>query len=97
MNLRHAAALALVGWYMMVPPFAALNETRLSHWDLISSFDTAVECQSAVRAVAKRANDPKFMAEEAKTLKAQGFDLKAGNRRFAAARCISTDDPRLKN
>lgn len=97
MNLRHATALALVGWYLMVPPFAALNETHLSHWDLISSFDTAVECENAMHAVAERANDPKFMAEEAKRLKAQGFDLKAGARRFAAARCISTDDPRLKN
>jgi hypothetical protein len=45
MNLTHAAALALVGWYLMVPPGVGPNH-RLDHagaisrWNLIQSFDT---------------------------------------------------------
>src|SRR5258708_8608753 len=46
MNLRHAAALALVDWYLMVPPIS--NGTPeiaapLSHWEIQSSYDTPVE------------------------------------------------------
>ncbi len=40
MNPRHAAALALVGWYLMVPPMtqvrghpAALTEAPLGRWN----------------------------------------------------------------
>jgi hypothetical protein len=28
MNLRHAAALALVGWYLMYPPLRCVDKTR---------------------------------------------------------------------
>jgi hypothetical protein len=88
----------LVGWYLMVPPFDALNETRISRWDVISSFDTAASCQSALNDLPDSTNDPHFMAEIAKQIKAQGrtFAPEAGKRRLLAARCFSTDDPRLK-
>ena len=48
MNLRHAAALALVGWYLMSPPIQAFKESPvpelsapLSQWTSVSAFDTA--------------------------------------------------------
>jgi hypothetical protein len=44
MNPRHAAALALVGWYLMVPPMYQHHEiddkAPLSQWRIIQSFDT---------------------------------------------------------
>jgi len=59
MKFRHAAALALVGWYLMVPPQNAhWQEKRqplynsnapLSEWDIDESFDTAAECQAALK------------------------------------------------
>jgi hypothetical protein len=56
MKLRHAAAIALVGWCLMLPPLA--NEVKppiahrtvalsasLSEWCLIQCFDTADKCE----------------------------------------------------
>jgi hypothetical protein len=50
MNLRHAAALALMGWYLMVPPFSALNTpdpyAPLNKWRVVHSFETSNECEA---------------------------------------------------
>jgi hypothetical protein len=48
-TLRHAAALALVGWYLMVPFPDAPGKTPnfrapLSQWNQMGAFDTAVAC-----------------------------------------------------
>jgi hypothetical protein len=62
MNIRHAAALALVGWYLMLPPVGYDSKLarfvtggwnddgspNLSRWEQAGSFDTASDCQSAV-------------------------------------------------
>jgi hypothetical protein len=57
MNLRHAPALAIVGWCLMLPPLAdevkppiphrtvALS-APLSQWCLVQRFDTAEKCES---------------------------------------------------
>jgi len=50
MNLRHAAALALVGWYLMVPqpdaPGKAPNANApLSQWNQMGAFDNASNCE----------------------------------------------------
>jgi hypothetical protein len=49
MNLRHTAALTLVGWYLMVPPVESDKSVRpelpLSQWIQSKSYDTASECQ----------------------------------------------------
>src|SRR5208282_990037 len=58
MNPRHAAALALVGWYLMVPPPTVDLSTRLPttkpnldaplrYWDTFGNFDSAQDCESA--------------------------------------------------
>jgi hypothetical protein len=49
MNPRHAAALALVGWYLMVPfpdaPGKPPNfHAPLSQWNQMGAFDTAAAC-----------------------------------------------------
>jgi hypothetical protein len=49
MKLRHAAALALVGWYLMVPMLdKATGEVQSKYplfwWSTSASFDTAVAC-----------------------------------------------------
>jgi hypothetical protein len=49
MNLRHAAALALIGWYLMAPPY---GDTRpkipLSEWDTQRVFDSARDCDEVL-------------------------------------------------
>jgi hypothetical protein len=57
MNTRHAAALALVGWYLIAPPparprpssnSAPPNESApLNKWTIWSSYDSAKVCESA--------------------------------------------------
>ena len=52
MNPRHAAALALVGWYLMVPPSVATlpDSSRVSiqsmgkEWRILTRTDNAEEC-----------------------------------------------------
>jgi hypothetical protein len=49
MNLRHAAALALLGWYLMVAPLADSRtvdlDAPLTKWDIFRSFDSAAQCE----------------------------------------------------
>ncbi len=48
-KLRHAAALALVGWYLMVPPIqnGKAVDVPISEWSHLDSFDSARECRDA--------------------------------------------------
>ena len=92
MKACHAVALALVGWYLMMPPVVPAGngwltwdaDAPLSQWKTIGSFDTAIQCQADLRA----------RREAARTRTG-----KAGNglRKFAGTlRCVGSDDPRLK-
>jgi hypothetical protein len=51
MNLRHAAALALVGWYLMLPPLSAPGKfdtaQLLSKWVEDSAHDSGAACEQA--------------------------------------------------
>jgi hypothetical protein len=99
MNHRHATSLALVGWYFMAPPFSALNEPRLSQWDIIGSFDTATACEKAREFMLDKISDPRFQAWTRANAEKNGqkFDKKAGDQRTLSSRCVSSDDPRLKS
>jgi hypothetical protein len=88
---RHAAALALVGWYLMVPPVdsGGLNEAApINRSRIAISFDTADACQQAENlAIQSFEKKVKGMSREIRE-----FNLAA----YMLARCIATDDPRLK-
>jgi hypothetical protein len=85
MKPRHAAALALVGWYLMVPPLGP-DHTRddslpLARWHTLESFDSALECRDFHSQAWERSksNNNAKMAEA-----------------YESATCIASDDPRLK-
>jgi hypothetical protein len=82
MNARHAAVLALVGWYLMMPPLGSDgrrdDSAPLPQRKTRGSFDTAVECADA-QAEKLRRDFPEMVRQP-----------------IYASRCISTDDPRLK-
>ena len=47
MHLRHAAALAVVGWYLMAPPLykgEVDEKAPLKEWAVLQSFGTVAEC-----------------------------------------------------
>lgn len=85
---RHAAAFALVGWYLMLPPLAdyringkhvaSLRDTSapFSKWTTLDSFDTAAECEKALVANTDAA-----------------LNRGEGDQPY---QCVATDDPRLK-
>jgi hypothetical protein len=99
MKLRHAAALAFIGWYLMIPPRISdwpklVYDTNapLNKWQQSGSFDTAKECEEGKKEVPKLflQNIDKLPAEERPKV-TQGIMTM-----LPAYQCIATDDPRLK-
>ncbi len=99
MKLRHAAALALVGWFLMLAPRTSDSlpvtydtSVPLNTWTRIGSYDTPAECDEGkkevpaeiLQAEAGRSEEQKKLANE--TI----VNL------LKASTCIATDDPRLK-
>jgi hypothetical protein len=102
MNLRHAGALALVGWYLLTPPirrpasgslFIARDPMTqaptdsLSSWDEEASFDSANECEHAKIVFWRALKDHP---------QSTGLEQKIREAAAQEARCVATDDPRLK-
>ena len=81
MKLRHAAALARVGWYLMLP-LAKHPDAPIDQWAHLDSFDSATECRDAAYHIIERA---KKTNDQARLDIAMGFE------------CIATDDHRLKS
>jgi len=98
-KFHHAAALTLVGWYLMVPPQISDSPLKfdynapLSNWKIGSSYDTAKDCENGKWAIFEP-----FLRTLLKAPPSQGkFD--ALNRlmtRAGSNECISNDDSRLK-
>ena len=97
MKLRHAAALALVGWYLMVPPTSTDNLYRIrtelpvrNYWQH-SAYDSAAECEAAKKPLADQF---RTNAERGPNIMKRWWEAKAES--IASALCVSSDDPRLK-
>jgi hypothetical protein len=91
MNARHAAALAFVGWYLMLPPPASDHQgtdttAPLSIWFRAKPvYETKADCErDKAGLIALKRENPSSPAEQ---MKLEGE--KAGL-------CVSSDDPRLK-
>ena len=94
-KLRHAAALALVGWYLMAPPFTrdgVNSKALLFEWKQVASFDTTSECAEHA------AGMEKFVAGRAEQNKDPRYrdTLRYAAQAFSQSLCIASDDPRLK-
>ena len=86
MKLRHAAALALAGWYLMLgAPTGKMGirdySAPVSKWEQMGGYDTAAECEAD---------------EQEKWKLARDDGDQSGARMWLEAKCLSTDDPRLK-
>jgi hypothetical protein len=85
MKLSRAAALALVGWYLMTPPPDNLKAS-ISAWEISASYDTAEQCSL---------EQQRFFDTAIKQRSLNLGKLRAGNEAMLHAQCIATDDPRL--
>ena len=96
MSPRHAAALALVGWYLMIPPviekaggYEADFDAPLARWAVNTPFDSASECGAV--------NGGLVLQQKRQMDKARSHSLDwAIAQSMVTSQCISTDDPRLK-
>jgi hypothetical protein len=110
MKLRHAAVLALVGWYLMVPPSLADGSwicgdgfTGLVARQVFGTEQIEKTC--ATRANMANANAPLSEWHEIRPFETLDACQEAKNKLYDAARpgspvdaaeCVATDDPRLK-
>jgi hypothetical protein len=95
---RHAAALALVGWYLLTPPFDDLGrvnaKARFSAWDNWDAYDSAVKCELdkakiiglAKAKVGRHSASPRRAAADQSFLEA-----------VLLGQCVAADDPRLES
>jgi hypothetical protein len=94
-TVSHAAALALVGWYIMIPPPAPNTkqlvdtDAPLSKWKVWIAADSAEACNQKQQELRKAANHA--AAEDPNRVAAQGYASQ-----MAFSQCISSDDSRLQ-
>jgi hypothetical protein len=98
MKPRHAAALVLVGWYLMVPPTSyedreprVLSDAPLSAWKVLGTYDSVAECQRARMAGTQKAKTVTQLHPGW-----SGSYQAAFVKSWLEALCMPTDDPRLK-
>jgi hypothetical protein len=99
MNLRHAAALALVGWYLLIPPHQDDGASApFSTWTGYSqTYKSQKECKIALLQFRQMIREP---GAEESLRRGDGVshqDLEDFQHAVdKQARCIATDNPRLK-
>ena len=100
-NRIHPIAIALVGWYLMLPPATGqqglprlMVNAPIAVWTIAESFDTSKACEreldvrrSNFEQIYKNVNHNNAGAEFR-----SGLYLEAAN----SAACVATDDPRLR-
>jgi hypothetical protein len=98
-KLHHAAALALVGWYLMVPPLGTDgmpdSKAPLSRWTIAvsGSYDTARACKERI------SDDLGALSNYALKHPEQSDDphIKNVEQTRFSEQCIASDDPRLRD
>ncbi len=87
MSIRHAAALAIVGWYMMMPPtgrdYPMGNvDAPLTQWKKRATvYRDQDECEHVLDRIRRNTN---------------AKNKQTAVRYYKQAQCVSGDDPRLK-
>jgi hypothetical protein len=91
-KLRHAAALAVIGWYLLTPPLDQDGKVDwlapYSQWKHLVSYDSAERCETE-RLL--------FGASPAKKVGVPEEQQQRVRQSFINARCIASDDPGLGN
>ena len=97
MNLRHAAALALVGWALMLPPYyikpgntgTGVNPTApWTDWFKADSFDTLKKCVEFQIDIIRAGARMKLTAESSADPKSE----RLVSEQFLASQCVPTTD-----
>ena len=93
LKLRHAAVLALVGWYLMAPPPHSDINLPLNQWMIWNSYDSAKECENQRRKNLDEATAlAKHESSDSQTMDNDTERIIG----IIQSVCVSSDDPRLK-
>ncbi|HKN13774.1 MAG TPA: hypothetical protein VJX68_11325 [Candidatus Binatus sp.] len=99
---RHFAALAFVGWYLMMPPDSTKiphevdSEVPLARWITVASFDTEEHCEKPLADLQNNFQDPIELDKTGKLARLNKHDAALGKARAINAACVASDDFRLK-
>ena len=99
---RHLAALAFVGWYLMMPPDSSKiphdvdPEVPLSHWIFVAGYDTEDHCEKTLGDLQNNFEDPITLDKTGKLKRLDKHDAALGKARAVNAACVASDDWRLK-
>jgi hypothetical protein len=102
LHSRHLAALALVGWYLMMPPDSAKiphdvdSDTPISRWVVVTTFPDEDGCEKALTDIQNSQQDPVTLDKTGKLKRLQKNDAALGKARALNAACLASDDIRLK-
>ena len=102
MKSCHAAAFAIVAWYLMIPPIGADNNVDarapLSQWRRGVSFNSQKECDDSLKDAIQNPMTPdeyKDAAKQTRTAKMRPLSMSEMTKRTAQSQCVASDDPRL--
>jgi hypothetical protein len=101
-NSLHLAALAVVGWLLMMPPDSSKiphdvdSDTPISRWITVTSFDTEDNCEKALTDIQNSEQDPITLDKTGKLKRLDKHDAALGKARAVNAACVASDDIRLK-
>jgi hypothetical protein len=99
---RHLAALALVAWYLMMPPDSLKiphdvdADVPLARWIIVNSYDTEDNCENALTVIQNSQTDPITLDKTGKLKRLDKHDDALGKARSLNAACVASDDIRLK-
>jgi hypothetical protein len=92
MNLRHAAALSLMAWYLIIPPARNGIVPPVSEWRHAGVFENADDCATARNLVVDACRqDRGIVSSEDEESGRLGCIMT-----IALSQCIASDDPRLE-
>ncbi len=107
MKLRHAAALVMVGWYLMIPPghLASAPAHHKQHpvlepdptaplngWYPVQSFSTELLCHQGLRDLGAPSTAREHFMKPHRNPGERQFLTRA----LRSGQCIAADDPRIK-
>jgi hypothetical protein len=101
-NSLHLAAIAVVGWLLMMPPDSSKiphevdSDTPISRWITVTSFDTEDNCEKALTDIQNSQQDPITLDKTGKLARLNKHDAALGKARAINAACLASDDIRLK-
>src|ERR1700722_8703631 len=102
MKRLHVAALAIVLWYLMIPPIGADNKidphAPLSQWRRGVGFESQKQCDDSLKDAIQNPMTPaeyQAAAKATRKAKMKPLTMSEMTKRTAESQCVAGDDPRL--